>query len=114
LRLPREQASFEAREQRGRSRVYFEASGLSQRVLRKAAAKHTDGRDLRLARCGRIIGRIADRDRVGAFGLELLENDLEEAGAGLGSSTSSEEVAKSTRSVMAAMTPASTRSPPDW
>jgi hypothetical protein len=36
------------------------------------------GRDSRLPRCGRIVGRVADRDSVIAFDPELLENDLED------------------------------------
>jgi hypothetical protein len=39
--------------------------------------KYADGRDARLPRCVGIVGRVTDRDGVGAFELEILENDLE-------------------------------------
>jgi hypothetical protein len=51
---------------------------LSQRTLREPAAKHADGRDLGLPRRFGVIGRVADRDGVGALDLELLENDLKD------------------------------------
>src|SRR6266404_3131935 len=40
--------------------------------------KARDGRYLRLPRCFGIVGRVTDRDGVGAFDLKLLENDLED------------------------------------
>jgi hypothetical protein len=76
--LPREQGVCEASEQRGRSGIYRDASGLSQRALRESAAEHANSRDLRLPRCGGIVWRVADRDGIAAFDLKLLENDLED------------------------------------
>jgi hypothetical protein len=70
--LPREQGVFEANKQRGRSGIYLDASGLSQRALREPAAKQADGRDLRPPRCFGIVGRVTDRDGVGAAILSFL------------------------------------------
>ena len=77
-RLPPQQGALEKSEHRSRSGIYLDAAGLSQRVLRNPAAKHADGRDVRLPRCGGIVGRVTDRDGVGAFDLELLENGFED------------------------------------
>ena len=57
---------------------------MPQRTLSKPAAKHADGRDASLPRCFGIIGCVTDRDGVGAFELELLENDLEDVRCGFG------------------------------
>ena len=73
-----EQRFCEAGKQRGRAGIYLDASGFSERTLREPAAKYSDGGDPRLPRCFGIIGRITDRDGVGAFDLEVLENGLED------------------------------------
>jgi hypothetical protein len=52
--LSREEGTPKANEQRGRSGIYLDAAGLSQRALGEPAAKHTDGRDICLPRCGGI------------------------------------------------------------
>jgi hypothetical protein len=70
--------------QGGRSRIHLNASGLPQRVLRKAAAQHADGRDLRLSRRFGVVRRVADRDGVGAFDPKLLEDHFEDVGGRLG------------------------------
>jgi hypothetical protein len=57
---------------------------LPQRTLSKPAAKYSDGRDASLSRCFGIVGRVTDRDGIGAFELELLENDLEDIRRGFG------------------------------
>ena len=69
---------LEASEQRGGPGKYLDASGLSQRSLREPAAEHPDGRNLGLPGCFGIVGCITDRDGVGTFNVQLLEDDLED------------------------------------
>src|SRR6201992_3373076 len=75
---------IEAREQGGRSRVDGGATRLAERSLGEAAAEHADGRDAGLARSGSVVGRVADRDGIGAGDLQLLQHDLEDVRSRLG------------------------------
>ncbi len=97
--LPREQRLPETSEQRGRSGIYLDATGLSKQALCEPAAKYADGRDLGLPGRDGIVGCVANRDGVSSF----LRTTLKMSGAGFDSSTSSEEVARSTKSAMRAM-----------
>jgi hypothetical protein len=68
----------------GRPRIHLDASGLPQRVFRKASTEYADGSDARLTRCLGVVGRVADRDSIAASHTELLQNRFEDIGSRLG------------------------------
>jgi hypothetical protein len=74
----------EASKDGGRPRIYLDASGLPQRVLREAAAEHAYGRDIHFSRRFGVVGRVTDRHGIVAFHPKLLQDRFKDVGSRLG------------------------------